>query len=201
MKNIDSVINISKLPSGEKIVGSSTLLPSDFTAATSHILKFVKALNEIPGNASGAIEIKPDATKVEALVDGVSVIKFCLFKETGWIVGNSCALPADIFKAKGYVSAMEMAYGFVLEKMKSQKEIEVLNKRKVVVNEYSISGEYGLIRVVEGSVDDKAVFTAKEIDKKWEFNVSGCVTDDLEWIQAFTEVSSRVVKRVKALSQ
>lgn len=194
-KNVkNDVITILNL-NGKPMVGSSACFSSDFEKAGNHIALFGAALGEVSASPVGLVEIKEVQGNVVGLVDGYEVIKFSHDKILGWHVGSSCALPAEIGKAKAYFDAMSKAYIKVNQKINKVKPIEP--KYQFNVNEYSESAFGGMRNVVEGAINDSVVYTAKEFEGKWEFNVSGKMTDDFEWIEAFSSVVQKVNLKVK----
>lgn len=190
----NEVITVSNL-SGKPMVGSSACFSSDFDKAGNHIALFGAALSTVSASPVGLIEIKEVQGNVLGLVDGYEVIKFSHDKILGWHVGSSCALPSDIGKAKAYFEAMSKAYVKVNQKINKIKPIEP--KYQFNVNEYSESAFGGMRNVVEGAINDSVVYTAKEFEGKWEFNVSGKMTDDFEWMEAFSSVVQKVNLKVK----
>lgn len=194
----NEVITISNL-SGKPMVGSSTCLSSDFNKAEKHISLFGAALNTVNNSPVGLVEVKEVQGNVIGLVDGYEVIKFNHDKFLGWHVGSSCALPSDIGKAKAYFEAMSKAYVKVIQKISNIKPVEP--KYNFNVNEYSESAFGGMRNVVEGSINNRVVYTAKEFEGKWEFNISGSMTDDFEWMETFSIVVQKVNLKVKRQSE
>lgn len=193
----NDVITVSMLM-GKPVVGNSVCLSSDFNKAGDHLTLFGLALNQVEEYPVGLVEVKEVCGNVIGLVDGYEVIKFSHDKLLGWHVGSSCALPADIGKAKAYFEAMSQAYVNVYHKVQNIKPVEP--KYQFSVNEYSESAYGGMRNVVEGIINNRAVYTAKEFEGKWEFNVSGAMTDDFEWMEAFSSVVQKVNQKVKRRS-
>ena len=179
---------------GKPIVGSSTLLKSDFTSSAKHISSFAQVLNTINIKEKGLVEVKEMYGDVYGIVDDVEVIKFTHHPSIGWMVALSSALPSDIAKAKAYVKAMVDARALVVKKKEAKKPV---SKRNIFVNDYSESAFGGMRKVIEGTIDNKVVYTAKCFEEKWEFNLVGGLNNDFDWMVAFEEVVSEVNKQVR----
>lgn len=179
---------------GKPIVGSSTLLKSDFTSSAKHISSFAQVLNTINIKEKGLVEVKEMYGDVYGIVDDVEVIKFTHHPSIGWMVALSSALPSDIAKAKAYVKAMVDARALVVKKKEAKKPV---SKRNIFVNDYSESAFGGMRKVIEGTIDNKVVYTAKCFEEKWEFNLVGGLNNDFDWMVAFEEVVSEVNKKVR----
>jgi len=179
---------------GKPIVGSSTLLKSDFTSSAKHISSFAQVLNTINIKEKGLVEVKEMYGDVYGIVDDVEVIKFTHHPSIGWMVASSSALPSDIAKAKAYVKAMVDARALVVKKKEAKKPV---SKRNIFVNDYSESAFGGMRKVIEGTIDNKVVYTAKCFEEKWEFNLVGGLNNDFDWMVAFEEVVSEVNKKVR----
>lgn len=186
-------ITISEI-NGNPIVGSSMMLKSDFTASAKHISAFAQALKSINIKEKGVVEVKEMYGDVYGMVDNVEVVKFTHHPSIGWMVASSTALPSDISRAKAYVKAMVDARALVVKKKEAKKPVP---KRNIFVNDYSESAFGGMRKVIEGTIDNKVVYTAKCFEEKWEFNLVGGLNNDFDWMVAFEEVVSEVNKQVR----
>lgn len=198
-----NVITISELM-GVHIVGSCTLLSSDFNKAGAHIAEFAKALHPLEGDVDGVVEVKEVLSGVVGLVDGYEVIKF-MFNPMMldlWIVGSSSALPTNIGKAKAYVQAMVEAYTLVSDKQAKQKLAEKTKKAEpeyvIKLNDYMESAYGGAMKkVFKAYINNKAVYTAELFQGKWTFTVGKQESHDIQWMLAFVEAVKGITDQVK----
>lgn len=195
-----NVITISELM-GAHIVGSCTLLSSDFSKAGPHIAEFAKALHPLEGDVDGVVEVKEVFSGVVGLVDGYEVIKFMFnpMMLDFWTVGSSSALPTNIGKAKAYVQAMVEAYALASDKQKQEEKAKKAEPKYVVkLNEYMESAYGGeMKKVFKAYINNKAVYTAELFQGKWTFTVGKQESHDIQWMLAFAEAVKGITDQVK----
>lgn len=196
-----NVITISELM-GTRIVGSCTLLSSDFDKAGAHIAEFAKALHPLEDDVQGAVEVKEVFSGVVGMVDGYEVIKFMFNPMLPglWMVGSSSALPTNIGKAKAYVKAMVDAYALVSDKKAKHEQDEKDKNPEYVVklNDYMESAYGGAMKkVFKAYINNKAVYTAELFQGKWTFTVGKQESHDIQWMLAFAEAVKGITDQVK----